>query len=287
MLVFTTIANWWEQQRRNSNAVLDKWVEDSSYNNGVMIAAATTKSLMTFGAGFVDVLRLGDGAGEGTLRGVGEDALRLAAIFPVGTAARMLKSAKGLQAAKVIVDTGGPNCFWVASAKAFAQVSQAVNGKLYAGVPDIASALKMNMQALWQIPSLAHGLTHLRTLGARVGQVRAIRTIKEMESMVPFDGSVLMLAVRVVQPRGIAGHAVYAYRDMYMRIRYMDRTIGEAGVATYRSLDELRPLYGAKAIEVMEAAVLHNVFAKTIAHDATRLVMPILGVIASERDVKR
>lgn len=123
MWYFTDIANWWESSRTDTDKILDQWVEDSDYNTGVMIVASTTKAITTFGAGFVDILRLGDGVKKGTLKGVGADALRVVAIFPYGKAAKTIKSLKGLSRAKVIVDTGGPNCFWVASAKAFAQVS--------------------------------------------------------------------------------------------------------------------------------------------------------------------
>jgi hypothetical protein len=128
MWYFTEIADRWENARADKDKILDQWVEDSDYNTGVMIVASTTKAFTTFGAGFVDILRLGDGVKEGTLKGAGADALRVAAIFPYGKAARTLKSVKGLSRAKIIVDTGGPNCFWVASAKAFAQVKPKIQG---------------------------------------------------------------------------------------------------------------------------------------------------------------
>lgn len=54
-------------QRRETDFVLDRWVEDSGYNQGAMIVAATTKALTIFGAGFVDIPSLGDGVRAGTL----------------------------------------------------------------------------------------------------------------------------------------------------------------------------------------------------------------------------
>ena len=82
-----------------------------------MVAASTTQAFITFGSGFVDLLRLGDGVKEGNLKGYGQDALRLVAVFPVGKAASMVKSAKGIATARIIADTGGPHCFWIASTK--------------------------------------------------------------------------------------------------------------------------------------------------------------------------
>ena len=132
MWYFTDVADWFESKRFQTDSILDQWVEDSGYSTGTIIVASTTKAFTTFGAGFVDLLRLGDGVSQGSLKGAGEDTLRFVAIFPFGRAASMLRSAKGVTLAKVVVDTGGPNCFWVASAKAFAQVSPKYNGKLMA-----------------------------------------------------------------------------------------------------------------------------------------------------------
>ena len=124
MWYFTEVADWFEKNRSETDEILDQWVEDSNYSTGSMVAASTTKAFTTFGAGFVDLLRLGDGVKEGTLKGVGTDALRFVAVFPVGKAVNMIKSAKGVSVAKLIADTGGPNCFWIASAKALRHVGQ-------------------------------------------------------------------------------------------------------------------------------------------------------------------
>lgn len=287
MWYFTEIADWFEGKRKQSDATLDQWVEDSGYSDGVMIVAATTKAFTTFGAGFVDVLRLGDGTTSGTWEGAGRDALRLVAIFPFGKAASLLKSAKGLSLARVVVDTGGPNCFWVASAKAFAQISQKHRGKLLASVEDLAKALGMSMDNLWVIPNLAKGISYLQRLGAKVGTVRAVSAVRDIESMVPFDGSVVMIAVRVVKNGNvIGGHAIYAFRTAVGQIRYMDRTVGSVvrrgTQGVFSSIADIAPLYGASSLVPYEAAVIYNVFVKSIAHDLPKLVIPILGVVATE-----
>jgi hypothetical protein len=87
MWILTDVADWWDKKNQQSEAVLDQFVADSGYSQGAMIVAAGAHAFTTFGAGFVDVLRLGDGIKKGTLAGAGTDALRFAAIFPFGKAA--------------------------------------------------------------------------------------------------------------------------------------------------------------------------------------------------------
>jgi hypothetical protein len=287
MWFFTEIADWFDGEHARSDSVLDAWVEDSNYDHGVMVIAATTKALTTFGAGFVDLLKLGDGVKSGTLKGAGTDALRVLAVFPVGKAANLLKSAKGISVAKLIVDTGGPNCFWVASAKAFGQIGQKYGGRLLASVEDVAKALGMSLNNLWVIPNLATGMSYLRRLGATCGPIKAVANVRDIAQMVPGDGSVVMIAVRVMKAgRVVGGHAIYAFRNTVGQIRFMDRTVGStiAGrvQGAFASLEEIAPMYGATALVPYEAAVLNNVYVKSVLFELPRLVIPILGVVATE-----
>jgi len=284
--VFTDIADWWEGKRAEALKNLDQWVEDSDYSQGVMIAAATTEAFMTIGAGFVDILRLGDGVRKGTMIGVGTDALRVVAIFPFGKTAQTIKSMRGLAGAKVIADIRGPHCFWVASAKAFAQIGQKFKGRLFASVEDVAKALGMPMNNLWRVPNLSMGMHCLRMVGARIGAVSTVSTEKDIIRMVPHDGSVVMIAVRVIRT-GLpdSGHAIYAFRNAFGLVRFMDRSVGGATLTgtqgVFKSIGDIAPLYGGTLVP-REAAVLHNVFVKSILHDLPRLAVPILGVIATE-----
>jgi hypothetical protein len=288
MWYFTEAADWFEKNRIQSEKILDQWVEDTNYDTGSMVVASTTKAFITFGDGFVDLLRLGDGVKEGSLKGVGTDVLRFVAIFPVGKTASMLKSAKGISVAKIIADTGGPNCFWVASAKALRQVSQKHGGRLLVGVEDVAKALSMPLNNLWVIPNLATGMSYLRRLGATTGAIRKVANATDIIKILPRDGSVVMIAVNVMENGKIAAkHAIYAFRNALGQVRYMDRTvgstIGSSMKGIYKSIDELAPVYGASALVPYEASILYNVFAKSVLHEAPRLVIPVLGVMAEEK----
>lgn len=288
MWYFTEVADWFERNRAQSDEILDQWVEETNYSTGAMVVASTTKALTTFGAGFVDLLRLGDGVKEGNLKGMGTDTLRFVAIFPVGKAASMLKSAKGVSVAKIIADTGGPNCFWVASAKALRQVGQKHKGRLLVGVEDLAKVLKMPLNSLWEIPNLAAGMSYLQRLGAKTGAIKKVDSARDIIKMLPRDGSVVMIAVHVMRNgRVAAGHAIYAFRNTFGQVRYMDRTVGRAiksgSQGVYKSIEELVPVYGANAIVPYEASILHNVFAKSVLHEAPILVIPLLGIMAEEK----
>ncbi len=50
----------------------------------------------------------------------------------------------------------------------------------------------------------------------------------------------------------------------------------------YRSIDDIATMHGATEPVLSQAAILHVVIAKSVLHDAPRLVIPVLGVIATE-----
>lgn len=283
MWYFTEVADWFDRNRADSQKILDRWVEDSGYNGAVMAAASTTSAFMTFGAGFVDLLRLGDGVSEGTLKGVGHDALRLFAILPIGRISNVIRSTTGLSGARLIVDVGGPNCFWVASAKALRHLSYRYNGKLFTSVEDVAKAIKMPIDKLWQVPKLSIGMARLQQMGAKVGPVVRVSHFDDLAKMIPRDGSVVMVAVDVMKNEMLLGkHAIYIFRNTFGQVRIMDRTVS-ATRDVYKSLDELAPIYAASALVPFEASVIQNIFVKHVAGDIPRLFIPVLGVIAEEK----
>ena len=152
-----------------------------------------------------------------------------------------------------------------------------------ASVDDIAKSLGMSINGLWTIPNLATGMSYLKRIGAQVGEVSQIKSISDISRLVPRDGSVLMLAVRVMDHnKVIGGHAIYAFRNSFGQIRYMDRTVNGTTTSIYKEIAEIAPRYGAKALVPYEAAVIKNVFVKTFAHDIPRLVIPLLGVMATK-----
>ena len=193
-----------------------------------------------------------------------------------------------MSVARFIADTGGPNCFWIASAKALRHVGQKHKRRLFVSVDDLAKALKMPANSPWKIPNLATGMSYLRRLGAKIGPIKKVSSVVEIVRILPRDGSVVMIAVHVMKNgKVVAGHAIYAFRNAFGQVRFMDRTVGRAvnsgTQGIYKNIDELAPVYGASALVPYEASIIRNVFTKTVAHDAPKLVIPVLEVMAEER----
>ena len=114
-----------------------------------------------------------------------------------------------------------------------------------------------------------------------------VANLRDITQMVPRDGSVVMIAVRVMKAgKTTGGHAIYAFRNTLGQVRFMDRTVGRTttrGIqGAFSSLEEIAPTYGATALVPYEAAVLYNVYVKSVAFEFPKLVIPILGVIATE-----
>jgi len=65
--------------------------------------------------------------------------------------------------------------------------------------------------------------------------------------------------------------------------RTVGRTLQSGTQGVYKSIEELAPVYGASALVPYEASVLYNVFAKSVLHKASRLVIPVLRVMAEEK----
>jgi hypothetical protein len=55
-----------------------------------------------------------------------------------------------------------------------------------------------------------------------------------------------------------------------------------ASTKIYQSIDEIAKIYGAEAMKPIQAMKIENMFVKTVAHELPRLVLPVLGVVASE-----
>ena len=270
------LADWWESQRRETKEILDDFVREHPNWFGITVATAT-ETAMDLGAGFVDVLRLGQGTAEGGW-GYGRDALRLLALAgPLGRAGGLLRNAGNARVARLIADPGGPRCAWVAATKALRQVGQKVGGKLFVAVDDLAQAAGVPLRNTAGI-SLEAMAAQLRTLGARVGPVRPVTSLAEVAKLTPRDGSVVMVSLNGMRSDvRVGGHSVYAFRDALGRLRLMDRT------GVYSDLAELARRYSqVEAYVPRAAAVIDNVFGKFVdgTEKAAVLAMEALAVPA-------
>jgi LysM repeat protein len=230
MLAASDIADWWSEQHRSSKRELDQFVDEHPNWFGVFVAG-TTATAMDLGAGLVDVLRLGEGAAEGGLKGFAQDGLRLLQVAPA--AGKLSRFAL----ARVMVDPGGGICTWVTGAKALRQIGI----KAFASVDDLAQAA--GLRSIGQLGgAFVDTMTPiLQKLGARVIPLGKPANLEAINAAVHREG-VALFSVRWSHASQQVGHTIYAFRDVLGRLRYADRT--GAIVGTLAELEKFYPGIG-------------------------------------------
>jgi hypothetical protein len=255
MWAVSEIADWWNEQHQIAKKELDIFVDNNPNLFGVIVGTAVATA-MDVGAGTMDMLRFGEGAGEGGVKGVGKDALRLIGLMgPLGKGAKILQTAANARLARAIVDTGGPICGYVSGAQAFRQTGT----KAFVMVDDLAASLGKSFLDLGG-SRLANRIEMFSKIGAKILPIKSVTSIEEIASMTKSDGSVTMFSI-VLKKGG--GHALNAFRDFGGRLKILDR--GGAGKAgrIFDTFKDLEKQYG--EFTVREAAVMVNVFAKYVA----------------------
>lgn len=280
MWYFTELADKWNRQHELTEKALEEFVDNNPNLFGVITATALHSS-MVLGSGLVDLLRIGDGVfKEGGFKGWGKDALRLIGIAgPTGKGLKLLKSAKHTRLAFLIVDIGGPRCSWVAAAKAMVQTGNKVNGKLFAAVDDLAKAVGIPVPQTGAI-SLQAMTNYLKKLGAGVGPLRNITSLKEATGMLQKNGNVVLISTKAMKNgQQAGGHAFYVYKDVMGRLRLMDRS------GVYKNLAEIARKYPVDEFIPRSAATLTNIYAKyTGPEGSTVLAIEVLGLVSEEPD---
>jgi hypothetical protein len=249
MWIFTDIADWFDNTRHSNEKWIDSelqpWVattlyEDSPWyrNVGVWAAAGTLYSLNKFtttvAAGFVDVLRLGDGVQEGGW-GYGKDAMRLLMVvgpamrlgryaiagiqeLDVGTNAlrQLTKAGMSFQDALKAVPWAG-NCGWVAAAR----MLRLTGNSPLAELSDVAKAAGMEIEETGGLSSVTQLDAPMRFLGAPT----AVKTVQGMDGIADLlsqnPSSSVMFGVR--WGKGM-GHVLVATRNLFGGISILDRS---------------------------------------------------------------
>lgn len=252
MWVFTEIADWFDKTRQDNEKFIDSqlqpWVATTLYedhawyrNVGVWTAAGTLYALNKFtttvAAGFVDVLRLGDGVKEGGW-GYGKDALRLLMVvgpalrgaryaiagiqeLDVGQAALNQARAAGATFADALrqVPWAG-NCGWVAATRMLRLTG---NGAL-SELSDVARASGLDVTETGGLRSVTDMEHPLRFLGASTKTA----TIKGMDGLTDLVNEnphgAVMFGVRWLRDGARQGHALIAVRNFFGGVSLLDRS---------------------------------------------------------------
>jgi hypothetical protein len=247
-------ADWWDGRKAETEDILQQWVNNSDSSvelHSKAVASAALTTIMTVGAGFVDILRIGEGVKKGGFWGYTQDGLRLLSIAgPVaGRAVKLVQLAR----AKSLADPGGGWCASVAAAKALQQTGT----KFFIKAEDVIKKINFAPDDLRQF------IPFLKDFGARVTHIALaqVNTFKALEKLVLANPkAVVMFGVRWKKYRYThmerpAGHALYAFTDRAGKFVIADRT----GMVV-RSLKELENYYnGITWAEIAsDSLIIHN-----------------------------
>ncbi|MBS1830226.1 MAG: hypothetical protein JST93_33300 [Acidobacteria bacterium] len=264
MWFFDDVADWWDEQKQKTEEILTDFVAGT--NSWWRIAiAGTVQTAMNLGGGFVDVLRLGEGIKEGGWRGFAQDGLRLLTL--AGPAARAGRSVSRFFAP----NPRGPICGWVTATQALRQTGV----KHFATVEDLVQATGRSASPGGVSLTEADGL--LRSLGAETRVMPGVTTMQEVAELARQNpNGVVMFGVLWGDD---TGHALYAFRDMFFRVRIVDRTGRVVG-----NLSKLEDVYVAiSSTKVGGAIVVKNSVLATTVTGAATIALEVRAAIAASR----
>jgi hypothetical protein len=245
-MALSELADWWDSQKRQSEAILTEWVQDNPQWWAVAIAG-TVQTAMDLGAGFVDVLRFGEGMAEGGIKGFGKDALRLLVLLgPLGRAGGMVSRFVHLSRLRLAVQVAG-----VDGPCTFQAVNNALSilkGKnLFVTIEDMAAAMGKS------VPALARTSEGLYELGAwvddLVGLIRGSTKVKEVTGLVNLE-QVVALAERET------GVVIFAIRTTVRTATGTTKELLHSGIAVRNASGAIRFAdYGGKFAKSLDQLI--------------------------------
>jgi phosphohistidine swiveling domain-containing protein len=252
------IADAWDTKQRKREKDLEEWVQDNPQWWAIGLATLGSTG-MTVAGGFVDVLRIGEGAAEGGVWGVGKDALRVLsvatpAVKAAGAAASQFINLARLRVAVKVTGVSGPCTF-----QAVNNALQLTRGKsIFVTVEDLAKAvgrpmqsLKLNAKKQYVLATSIDAMVPvLRSAGATVTPVSGINSIAQVVGLAQRNRVVVFAfetVTRQVQHGKVVmkpiKHTIIAVRTMAGHVRFADY-----GGKLFNSIEELCSRWG----QVME-----------------------------------
>ena len=283
MWVFTEWANGFDRIKSNKDKALLEWLQDwvattekddsPLYRNvaiyvGADLAYGVSKVSAEVLAGFVDVLRTGDGVREGGW-GYGKDALRLLVL--AGPALRLFR----FTASVVAVDVAGGRCTWVAGTQALRMTGT----RHFARAGDLAKALGVSIEDTGRT-ELRVVLPGLKTLGADArltGTLHSFEDVAELAQRNP--NSVIMFSVQWTKANGEgAAHALLATRGPTGIVLIVDRS-RRLPVTSLAALESGYPgISSASAFVQPDGILIRNAIVVELLNSSAPLLMNVLAL---------
>ena len=286
------LADWWTKQKGETyGAFADFAVENEDsivLFYGTAIVGTGVGMAMELGAGFVDVLKIGEGTAKGGW-GYAEDGLR--ALVIAGPMLRVVKLG-GAASLKLFKDPLGRFgvCSWISATQALRHTGT----RLFASVDDLAKAAGLALPTAKTPGAAQIGGAFVRqiakamgALGANTKLVTGISTFDDLAKLVSANArDVVVFSVRWTKGGQEVGHTLYAFRNHLGKVRIVDRSGKIAG--SLQELQALVPGYGnigSATFYANEAVLL--VKQATILQVADTLVtlgLPMSAYFAGSRD---
>lgn len=229
MKTASDLAEWWDKNKKDSEKIMMDFVLD---NPDYWVVGALAGTAMDVGAMYVDVLRLGEGAAEGTAKGYIQDLFR--AITIASAAGKGLgKAATYLANMRLFADTGGPACALYASANAIRRTGQ----RIMISLDDVAQA--HGFDGLAKFLSNASGLSLTQTVAAFRKLGIALRglgkagSIEDVMLNAARNEGIVMARVKTVAGEG--------HRILFQRIGGVVKIVDRSGI--YDDLQALNKAY--------------------------------------------
>jgi hypothetical protein len=247
------LANWWDKQKRESNRILEEWVQDNPQWWAIGIATATSTA-MELGAGMVDTLRLGEGLAEGGVKGVAKDAMRLLVVVgPLARAGGLLGRLAQTQMIRLAVTTKGVTgpCTFTAVNNALA-IARGAGRSLFITAHDAATALGKPLSGLAKIGSryklaawIDDLIPFLTKQGVRLRQLGVAKSVEDIVRAANSGDGVVVFAIEWTDMAGkLHRHSMIAVRTL-AGVRYAD--YGGRFISTLADLASRGGIWVAKA----------------------------------------
>lgn len=243
------LADWWDSQKRQSEAILTEWVQDNPQWWAVAIAG-TVQTTMDLGAGFVDVLRFGEGMAQGGIKGFGKDLLRLLVILgPLGRAGGMVSRLVHVSRLRLAVQVAGVDgpCTFQAVNNAMS-ILKGTN--LFVTIEDMAAAMGKSLpelaktsEGLYELGAWIDDLVGPIRGSARVKEVMGLTDLRQVVALAERESGVVIFAIRTTVKTATGTeellHSVIAVRNAAGAVRFADY-----GGKFVTSLDQLITILG-------------------------------------------
>ncbi len=236
----------WDQWRRGNERLtretMDSWVNKNPDSVAVAVAVSLNEGGVQLGNividSFADLLRLGQGFGQGGFGGVAQDGLRLLAIG--GPLTKGFAAVARMKMVQRVVNPLGENCTWVAATQALR-----ISGvKHFAKVEDLVKAAGLESISQTGPAFIKEFGPLLQQLGARVKYVEKIgadnlpvwKSLDEVTTYLKSNPNGTMIFA--VSPATGAPHSMIAFLHPTRGLQIADRS-----GRIVKNLSELEDLY--------------------------------------------